>query len=1099
MSWAVTLDFQDGNGARDITSLVLLKSLEKKTQLHNGLKPVIDTCSFRIGYDSVIINLLLTADKDVFVSIQKNTDDYFTGIVRLNFSGNIRYSKVEPFKIECVDMGEYYLKKKISTIASLANYKVSDTANTSSSIVHYLLGEAGMNAGNILPDDIDVAIDYFVITDSDTYWTKIEKLLFEMGYVFYFDASGNFKTKDLFPVNTTPAANLDSSLNMLGTLVIQKKPEQFEGISVRWWEHETIQNTIAFNDTTGGDETNPCNITIAPGGYYPAGASDHPVYSNYKVDDREIVVVLNPDFSSGIIMESGLEVINAINYFKKARLEVRNNDSVDRKITSFQILGDAVVKGDLNITKVINVTGSTKIKEISTEYITDSAGALRLSSGLGLFYRYSDFQYTCKSKDSFNPGDILRILDSVSGIDVICRVVVRKENSVKEEIFYILEGVSEYAAQVTEDSAEHVQPAPLPPGSGAGLTEGLPTYQNLDEGYTSTSGGTTTPTVPTLLADSAYKSIILKVDKQTNLRYLKEYQFQVSDDGSNWYALRFDGVDWKGALGATTSWPTEQLVHSRIPSDLTDPDNPQPRSLFYRSRRVTVQNVASDWSATVTGITSLVESGDIPANTITANMVTTTFLETAFLDISGHIVIGYTGTGTPSIPNEGDKRLYIDGTKFAFEEYTGGEWSSVNAIKIGGADSNGLFAPFIQCRGVVNPLAEEESQEFIPVPASVFNFENNYTDQNNSSNGWSGTDVKFVSTPHKFGGYSIVADGVSRGSFAKNVQTYSKYQSFSVGAWVYFSGSVDACTIISFLYDGSSNYAHLDLKGDGRLVLELSNGSAVSYAFFGGAYFDLWNYISLSAEQFGSMILFKATVNNVKSSLSFDMPNATNYSFLSVYANDTGIVKNYIDEVIYTTEIIEPDVYLQHYNHEVPWNTKATAKDIILKPASGGKVVIDGDLKLPQPNSGFSFDLLGNPYASITIPANTSGWVRLVNAEWRCGFKVYIEAYGNSTSTLIKMEVLNGMTDKGPFFEVAGNAYNNKLTTFRVHYGPGWSDDTDLWVYAGSHGANYDIKIIPMASIQGVHFIGAKMMTMPSGGSNKDYNFTGNGRIYFNS
>ncbi len=948
MSWTVIFDFQDGSGARDITNLVLLKSLSRKKQLHNNLKPVTDTCSFSITYDSTIINLLLTATKDVLVNIKKNTADYFSGIVRLNFTGNVKTAAVQPFKIECVDYGEYYLKKKIKTVAALSNYKVSDTTNTATSIIHYLLADAGMVSGNILPDDILTTIDYFVISDSDTCWSKLEALLFEMGYVFYFDASGNFKTHDLFPATTTTSNILDSSTNMLGSLGIKKKPEQYEGVSIKWWTHETLTNAIIFNDTTGGNDSNSCNIDVAAGDYYPNGAGDHPIYSTYKVDDRELVVAKNVDLSSGLSLEAGLSVITATDYFTKARLEIHNPQTTSRKITQFKIYGDAVVKGDLNITKVINVTGSTKLKDIKTNYITDSATALRLVSGLGLFYRYSDFAYTCKSTDDFSIGDIVEVKDSISGIDVFCRVVIRRENSVTSEIAYLLEGVSEYAAQTTEDTAEHTQPALPAPGTGTAM--GLPTFTDLDTGYTSSSGGTTTPTVPTLQTRSAYKAIILTVDKQTNLRYLKQYEFQVSSDQSNWYSLQFDGTDWKGTLGATTPWTTEQLVHSVIPPDLTDPNNPQPVTLYYRCRRVTVQSVASAYSAAVPGTTSLVETGDIPANTITANMIVSSFLQSAFANISGSLTIGYNGTGTESSPDEGDRRIYIDGDEISFEEYTGGAWSTVNSIKLGGADSNGNFAPFLSCRGVVNPLADDVNVEFFPSEDfRVFNFENHYRDQYGVDDWELKSNVGFINTIKKFGFYSLKS--TSGAGVLRAKETWTVGQSQTAGAWVYFQdlGSTPRHTLFGYFTDDydeidvfidNNNKINLRLTVGTEPVITITSTMTVStgqWYFIGFTYNRSHNNAHLIVND----KIYSHTVSNAWGNGA----NPIIYAQVENTENGATTCNSLMDELLFAPDInIDPNLFVQHYNHNVPWNTDASAKDLILKPADGGRVITAGKL-----------------------------------------------------------------------------------------------------------------------------------------------------------
>ena len=125
------------------------------------------------------------------------------------------------------------------------------------------------------------------------------------------------------------------------------------------------------------------------------------------------------------------------------------------------------------------------------------------------------------------------------------------------------------------------------------------------------------------------------------------------------------------------------------------------------------------------------------------------------------LILGYKeSTGTLDNPDEGDRRIYVDGDEIGFEEYTGGAWSAVNSVKLGGTDSGGNFIPFLACRGVLNPKAEEESTEYLPDDNfSYFDFEEGFADQNGVA-GISGDPVQ-ATTWKKFGNYSLGAESGS--------------------------------------------------------------------------------------------------------------------------------------------------------------------------------------------------------------------------------------------------------------------------------------------------------------------------------------------------
>ena len=37
--------------------------------------------------------------------------------------------------------------------------------------------------------------------------------------------------------------------------------------------------------------------------------------------------------------------------------------------------------------------------------------------------------------------------------------------------------------------------------------------------------------------------------------------------------------------------------------------------------------------------------------------------------------------------------------------------------------------------------------------------------------------------------------------------------------------------------------------------------------------------------------------------------------------------------------LVDSDIYVQHYNHDLAWNGEFNAKDLIIKPATGGKIM----------------------------------------------------------------------------------------------------------------------------------------------------------------
>lgn len=132
---------------------------------------------------------------------------------------------------------------------------------------------------------------------------------------------------------------------------------------------------------------------------------------------------------------------------------------------------------------------------------------------------------------------------------------------------------------------------------------------------------TTTPVVLTITrCEGQYKGIILQWSVQYNLANLSHYELQVSSDQTDWYSLKSDGTGWRGTINLDTDVEGPLFVHTPIPFDGTAAE-PVAVKLYYRMRQKTILGVVCAWSAITSATTSLVDNGDVLANTLTGNKI----------------------------------------------------------------------------------------------------------------------------------------------------------------------------------------------------------------------------------------------------------------------------------------------------------------------------------------------------------------------------------------------------------------------------------------------------------------------------------------------
>lgn len=952
MSWVINIDFQDGGGNHDISSLVLIDTIRRTRTLHNNLKPTVDTLKFSMHRNTSYINSLLANDSETIISVTKDGSDYFTGTIRPNFTVTVG-SIVGQVKVECVGYAEK-LKKTINTTFAYGSYKVSDATTKTSSIIHQLLVLAGFHVDNdISIPTIDKTIDYFVNIggkDSRTYWDVITKLLFEFGYVWYFDESGVFKVYDFLPADTSTSDAFNND-NMRGQLTIKRKLDDYKGVEVTWYPHETEEDAIIFSDTTGGNSTSKCNIEIAADGHYPEGAESANVYSEYQYDGYNIVIVNNAALD---VTKDANIASSFTSYYQRALVTFHNSAESAKNITKFDITGDVVYQGDQQKTQCLLEAGTEKIDSYDAEFITASADADKLSIGLARYYLYSDFTYIINSETDYSLGAFVDVVDTMLGIDNRC-VVVKIEDIDQTQGLkkYTLYGISDYSAETTSLEAVKVTPPPPPPGADVSESDitSRPTYIDLIDGFTDTaSGGTIIPTVPTIsVCKGIFRGITLSWDRQANLTNFARYEVQVSNNDSTWYSLQLDGTDWKDTVDEDTDWLNEFLVHSNIPFDVSGgTDDPAGVTLYYRVRRVTKASAVSSWSSSAHATTKTLDTGDYGVNSIQVNNLIVGALQAMFAVITNELIVGHEGTGTYDDPDEGDRHGFINGAAFGSAEYTGGAWSSANQIKFGGVDSNGNYAPFSTCQGIINPLADAPSTEYFPSSTfRVFNFENNVEDHHGVDDWSSKSNVAYNSSNKKFGSYSLWS---SSGAYATlhSAEEWTPGESQAAGCWFYpeaIGAGVSFELIGYYAISGmATDQIKVGVSSTGIYYYVEKYGTPTTSSIATTISLNTWHYLALvyDADDDKLYVIFDDSVTEI-SSLSGSWGTATSsyihLKALRAYSSTTVS----IDEALFAPDItVNPDIFAQHYTHNVAWVTDYSREDIVLLPGTNGNVKAPG-------------------------------------------------------------------------------------------------------------------------------------------------------------
>ena len=578
MAYTLEIKFSGGSW-QDITSYVLLDSLKIERTMHNKLVSVVNKASFVIK-EANFINSINSATEDILIQIKDGANYLFSGVLSQEANTTIK-SFVEGQEVTALDY-LYFLDKKLNTNIIGTNYYIKKDTDTANSIFHLLLAAAGLTSyvsGNILTQ-----ISVFKAVKGESIIEILDKILFEYGYCLYANESGAIGVKQLLKSSWTSAGTISNN-EMYGELGINKNDPECEAAEIEWDELTYKSSIILAEDTTNGDNTHRCNITVAAGSEYPEDSDTIDTYINYESTLGEVYAATSASLS--ITKTANLTTQTFTNYFTKAQICIKNSSGTNGAITKLQITGNAYIKKTQNYSSRYIVSGTTKIYNYKANYIFDKTNAQTLADWLAQYFYNSRLKYSFTSKTSYNLGECYTLTESTLSINTKVLIIKKTYNFKTGFYDFEAEGITEYTAGTVVTETNITTPATeIIVADTATIIDQTLTQLTQNDG-TSLGGYTTTPTTPTWGTCTVQNWLINLVwDKQWNLSNLDYYELQVSQDQVNWY-------DFDGNINQYTIAYQESAVFK---GGFTDDDPPLGIGYYFRARRKTKAGEVSNWS-----------------------------------------------------------------------------------------------------------------------------------------------------------------------------------------------------------------------------------------------------------------------------------------------------------------------------------------------------------------------------------------------------------------------------------------------------------------------------------------------------------------------
>lgn len=460
INYTLHLDFQDNSGFIDYSHLLTGDNFTRELTVGDIGTHEVSTLTITLWANNALFSKLLEANNFIKVKVDKNSSPYFRGIIRPNMEFRIE-EKLKNITLDVID-NSYLLEQSPAQTKYWENKQLCDTTDTSNSLIHLLLAEAGLTQSNInITNDIPAFLNIIKIDDRTSYDTVIEKLLFEYGYNYYFNEEGKFTLIKVSFEGIAPTLTLDNS-NIIQPLEISKEENIKDGIVV---SSDTItyrNNELVYRGVFDPDKP----ALVSAGMYYPPNANITDIYQNLSLvvkSDTESLVYTKNHFLE-TTQDEGVEVVNQSYTPETAQVYFKNNNTDVAKIYKFDIRAEVYVKG-----KAFEaIVEGDNLDEYHANYIYSEYYAKKLAKILRSRQEHGNYTFTINSTSSFPIGTLANLQDTTTNLNLKVFIYSKSETDGNPIITYRARGVTDL--EIYD-----------PPVVGLGILETFPNRANDGE------------------------------------------------------------------------------------------------------------------------------------------------------------------------------------------------------------------------------------------------------------------------------------------------------------------------------------------------------------------------------------------------------------------------------------------------------------------------------------------------------------------------------------------------------------------------------------------------------------------------------------------
>lgn len=463
----INLTLERNGDSQTITSSQVVKdSFKQRLQLMKDLTPSSSKCSLQLTKDCPATSWILSKNDNISVQVKEGSTVIFTGYLSDRYSWKVGATGEKVFDIVVEDVGTKLLSKAYAPSngpAVLLNNSVYD-------ILLSICARTGItyNASN-------VPISTSVIKNVDagtSCKTILDRMLFECGYTYYFNAAGQFTLYKIAVENQTATYTLDKDdlvVHSSEAISLNKSLLQYRQAKVSYDKTATKSGALVYQDISGRDVAHPnCFIEVEAGYAYPSlmeigSNSDDLLTAKTEVQDitngKEILYVA--DVAPDIVHDGGISIPYSITQYSPTVLNVlyKNTSASKKTITKLQATADIcyIESRDKVIAGI--TSNDDKMYEFECEYIHTKAAASALANLIAQYYTNSNYEYTFFSYEDIPLGAIVQLNENEFS-NLSAKILVMQKETNRNLKKYVGVSIAPFNLDA-ETYHEEIKPAPV--------------------------------------------------------------------------------------------------------------------------------------------------------------------------------------------------------------------------------------------------------------------------------------------------------------------------------------------------------------------------------------------------------------------------------------------------------------------------------------------------------------------------------------------------------------------------------------------------------------------------------------------------------------